>query len=182
VTSTGSPPTLLRELEEATLLARAPAFADRLASVGLTSCGEFEGFGIARVIAGLEFYEPHEDGVPALIVPAVEQGEIVDLVACAFGSRLMRTRCGIARLLGHDHVVDRTFFSNEQVEVFEDAFAWVKAAGEGVVVIDWQFGPSLLRDLPALRCAHAETATRLRDAFVRPPPYPPIHLNHGVIL
>jgi hypothetical protein len=176
-----SSPTLLRELEEATLLARTPSFADSLASVGLTFCGH-EGFGIARVIAGQEFYEPHEDGVPALIVPAIEQGEIVDLVACAFGSRLMRTRQGIARLLGLDHVFNRTFFADEQVDVFADAIAWVKAAGQGVVVIDWQFGPTPLRDLPGLRCADAATGKRLRDAFVRPPPYPPIHLNHGVIL
>jgi hypothetical protein len=181
VNSTGSSPTLLRELEEATLLARTPTFADSLKSVGLASC-EVEGFGVARVLADTEFYEPHEDGHPALIVPAIEQGCLVDLVACAFGSRLMRTRCGIARLLGLDHVHNRTFFADEQVEVFADAFAWVKAGCKGVVVIDWQVGHWPLRDLPAIRCADAATGKRLRDAFVRPNPYPPIHLDHGVIL
>lgn len=179
--STGSSPTLLRELEEATLLARTPTFADSLKSVGLASF-EVEGFGIARVLADEEFYEPHEDGDPVIIVPAVEQGEIVDLVACAFHSRQMRTRCGIARLLGLDHVFNQTFFADEQVEVFADAIAWLKGGRKGVVVIDWQVGHWPLRDLPALRCADPATATRLRDAFVRPAPYPPIHLNHGVIL
>ncbi|MEI6202216.1 MAG: hypothetical protein WCP68_09715 [Enhydrobacter sp.] len=174
-------PTLLRELEEATLLARTPSFADSLQSVGLTDC-RAESFGIAKVIAGQEFYEPHEDGVPALIVPAIEQGCLVDLVACAFGSRLMRTRYGIARLLGLDYVFNQTFFADEKIEVFTDAFAWLQGACQGVVVIDWQFGHWPLRDLPAIKCADANTGKRLRDAFVRPNPYPPIHLQHGVTL
>lgn len=134
---------------------------------------------MAKVRAGLEFYEPHEDGIPAAIVPAIEDGDVVDLVAYAFGSRQMRTRTGMARLLNHDFVVDRVFFSDESVEVFADAFAWLKGACRGVVVIDWQLGPPLLRDLPALRSSCRATTERLRETFERPNPYPTLQFCKG---
>lgn len=176
--SSGSSPTLLRELAEATLLARTPTFARLLSEAGLAS-DVYEVIGVANVVAGPSFYEPHEDGTPAVIVPAMEEGHLVDLVACAFASRQMRTRTGVARLLGYDRVVDCTFFEDETVEVFADPFAWLKGLCEGVVVIDWQLGLPLLRDLPGLRCTCRATLERLHEAFERPNPYPTLTLCKG---
>lgn len=163
---------LSRELEKAALLARRPLFADRLRSVGLP-VPERDDWGVDHVQAGLEFYEPREDGTLSLIVPAYEGPELVDLVACAFGSRQMRTRHGIASLLGFDWI-EWAFLGNEPLQVFDDAFSWMRAEARGVVVLDWTDAPYLLREVPALRCESEETAERLVRAFERPRPYPPV--------
>src|SRR5476651_755419 len=92
------PPPLLRELVRASQMAQQSAFDEGLRELGLTGI-PVPMWGIATVIAGPEFYEPDEGGTLAAIVPAFERigerSELVDLVACSFVSREMRTRKGI---------------------------------------------------------------------------------------
>lgn len=52
-------------------------------------------YGAARA-----FYEPQEDGEPALIVPVAEDGDTIDLCAIAPGSQHVGTRLGLGHGLG----------------------------------------------------------------------------------
>ncbi len=168
---------LLRELLKASQLARRPAFAEPLRRFGLTSdlCPVW---GIDSVSAGLEFYQPDDEGHMAAIVPAFEGPCIVDLVACHFGTRQMRTRKGIAAVLGFDWIED-AFLGNEPLRIYDNALTWLRAKCRGVVILDWQAAPDLLRNVPALRCESEDTAQRLLWALERPRSYPPILVRNG---
>ena len=52
-------------------------------------------------------------------------------------------------------------------------------SGRGVVVLDWNDAPLLLREVPALHCESDLTAQRLVRAFERPRPYPPVLVHNG---
>lgn len=148
-------------------------------------------WGICGVSAGPEFYQPDDAGVLAAIVPAVEGPEdpyiegpgtegpgIVDLVACSLATRAMRTRRGIAAVLGHARI-DDAVLGNQPLNVYDDALSWLRGGCRGVVVLDWPAAPLLLREVPALTCESRATAERLGAAFERPRPYPPILVHHG---
>jgi len=135
-------------------------------------------WGIAEVSAGPTFYQPEEEGLLAAIVPAVEDGEIVDLVACGVDSRQMRTRRGIADLLGYDCIPEYPF-SEIPLPVYDDVLGWLRAGCQGVVVLDWQTGAPRLRHASALCCESEATADRLLQAFQRPPRYPEIFVRNG---
>ena len=172
---------LLRELHRASLLARRPAFADALQAFGLTPYG-CPLWGVASVEAGESFYEPSEEGVLSAIVPAYEEVEgratIVDLVACCLATREMRTRKGVASVLGHEWIED-SFLGNEPLKVFDNALTWLRGKCRGVVILDWNDAPFLLREIPEILCESQATAQRLVWAFERPRPYPPILVRNG---
>ncbi len=172
---------LLRELHQATLLARAPLFADALRAFGLT----LEGcplWGVASVDADETFYQPDEEGILSAIVPAYEdvrgRPTIVDLVACNFATREMRTRKGVATVLGHD-LIENACLGCETLNVYDNALTWLRGKCRGVVIVDWQAASDLLRDVPGLCCESPATAQRLAAAFERPRPYPPILVHNG---
>ena len=168
---------LLRELHRASLLARAPAFADALRAFGLTPY-DCPLWGVASVEADEVFYQPSEEGILSAIVPAYEGPRIVDLVACCFATREMRTRKGIASVLGHEWIED-SFLGNEPLKIFDNALTWLRGKCRGVVVLDWNDAPLLLREVPALHCESDLTAQRLVRAFERPRPYPPVLVHNG---
>lgn len=171
------PSPLLRELHQATLLARRPLFAETLRACGLPLLG-CPLWGLAGVTAGPEFYQPDEEGTVALIVPAFEGPHLVDLVACNFATRAMRTRRGIATVLGHAWIED-AFLGNQPLAVYDNALTWLRGGRRGVVILDWQAVPRLLREVPALNCESPATAQRLVEAFERPRPYPPVLVHNG---
>ena len=168
---------LLRELLQATRLARAPAFAEILRTMGFTS-HDCPMWGIEAVSAGDDFYQPDENGRLAAIVPAFEGRHVVDLVACSFTTRAMCTRKGIATVLGFDDIADACA-GLEPLAVHDDALSWLRNKCRGIVVIDWTAAPTLLRDVPSLLCESEATAERLTRAFERPNPYPPILVKDG---
>ncbi len=169
---------LLRELLVASQLARRPVFANILRTVGLTYL-ECPVWGIASVVAGTELYQPDESGITAAIVPAFEGSNIVDLVACSFGSRQMRTRRGIAPLLGREWIED-DFLASQPLRVFDNALTWLRGKCRGIVILDWQAAPLLLREVPEFHCQSTATAQRLREAFEQPRPCPSILVPNGV--
>jgi hypothetical protein len=171
------PSPLLRELLQAARLARAPAFAEILLTAGWTSLG-CPMWGIDAVSAGDTFYQPDENGQVAAILPAFEGPHLVDLVACSFATREMRTRRGIAQVLGHDWIEDACL-GLQPLAVYADALSWLRNKCRGVVVIDWTAAPRLLRDVPALHCESEAVAAALTQAFERPSPYPPILVRNG---
>ncbi len=168
---------LLRELLQATRLARDPAFAEILLTMGFTS-HDCPMWGIEAVSAGEEFYQPDENGRLAAIVPAFDGRHVIDLVACSFTTRAMCTRRGVATVLGLDDIADACA-GREPLAVHDDALSWLRHKCRGVVVIDWTAGPALLRDVRELHCESEATAERLKWAFERPNPYPPILVRDG---
>ncbi len=168
---------LLRELLQASQLAREPACAECLRTLGLSELGR-PLWGIDAVSAGDVFYQPDLNGDLAAIVPAFEGPHLVDLVACFFDTRAMRTRRGIAPVLGFDRIEDACL-GLQPLMVFDHALSWLHARCRGVVVIDWTAAPRLLRDVQAIRCESEATAEALRAAFERPNPYPPIYVQDG---
>jgi hypothetical protein len=161
-------------------MARRSAFAQALQAVGLTDLPASLAtplWGIAHVSAGREFYQPEEEGELAVIVPAFEGPLLVDLVACSLATRAMRSRFGIASVLGHDWIADA--FLGTPLSVFDDALTWLGGGCRGVVILDWQDAPLLLREVSALHCESERTAGRLTEAFERPRPYPPILVRNG---
>jgi len=64
--------------------------------------------------------------------------------------------------------------------VFDDVFTWLRGGCRGVVVLDFETAPRLLRDVPSLHCESRVTADRLIEAFEWPLPYPPVLLSNGV--
>ncbi len=171
------PSPLLRELVKASQMAQQNAFARSLREFGLAHL-KVPLWGIAKVSTGPEFYQPDEGGSWAAIVPAFEEGRIVDLVACSFATLQMRTRKGVASVLGHEWI-DHAKLGLEPLKVFDDVFGWLYGHGRGVVVLDWKDAPRLLRDVPSLHCESRETADRLIEAFEWPLPYPPVLVSNG---
>jgi hypothetical protein len=158
-------------------MARLGAFARSLQEIGLTNL-PVPMWGIACVSIGREFYQPDEDGKLALIVPAFEHGRIVDLVACPFATRQVRTRKGIAPVLGHEWIDDAKL-GLEPLKVFDDVFSWLRGRCRGVVVLDFDAAPRLLRDVPSLHCESQAMADCLIEAFEWPLPYPPVLVPNG---
>jgi hypothetical protein len=86
---------------------------------------------------------PGEPGAPALIVPACEDGKIIDLVAQGLTSGRMLPRMGIAAVIGADEI-EIAHEHGQPLLIFSNAMSWLKSGCRGVVIIDWlQAGYSL---------------------------------------
>lgn len=107
------------------------------------------------------------------IVGAYEDGVLVDLVATSLDTRAMRTRLGIARLLGEE-TIERARRLDRPVLIFNDPLAWLCSHCCGVVIVDWRCAPFRLADVPGLVCQSEMLARRLKRAFDNPQPLPPL--------
>jgi hypothetical protein len=169
-------PTLLHELYTARRLARASASAPFLRTAGLIdllALPEYPPWGIEWVSAGEEFFQPDRYGTPALILPAIENFSVIDLVAVSFDTGAVRTRYGIAEYLGFNESDNRAL-DGEAVPVFEDAASWLRGGGDGIFIVDWTQIVMHLRSLPALVCQTAALAERIKRAFEQAIPCPPL--------
>jgi len=81
-------------------------------------------------------------------------------------------------VLGHEWI-DDAFLGNEPLAVYDNALTWLRGGCRGVVVLDCQAAPLLLREAPALVCESPATARRLTEAFERPRPHPPVLVHTG---
>ena len=175
---TESCPTLVHELKTAWVRARGGTHAKELRPAGLYDLLTVPGtppWGLAWVSVGEEFYqpEPFPDGIPALIVPAIEALHVVDLVAVSFETGALRTRYGIADYVGYNAILHRSA-DNEPVPVFEDALSWLKGGGDGIFIVDWTAIHTHLRGLPGLVCQTPALAQRIKRAFEQAIPCPPL--------
>jgi hypothetical protein len=97
---------ILDELIRADARRRAPALKEALQALGLAGVrAPLWGFGY--VVAELGAWRPagdDEPGMAALIVPACEEGAIVDLVAQRLGDGRLLCRLGVIDLLGWDEL------------------------------------------------------------------------------
>jgi len=164
----------MREL----LAARRFARQDRELCEALSDCGlDMDGLPIAW---GFDFvsvdgahYEPVRGGQPAVIVPAIEDGETVDLVAMGLKTRACKTRTGWATILGREWL-DAARWAGKPPVIFPDPLTWLRARCRGVVLLDLASARFELADLPSVACASDLFATRLNEAMRVPVNIPAI--------
>jgi hypothetical protein len=170
----GFPSIIPGELIKADQLRRHPGLAPVLTDLGLLNVrGSAWGFG--DVVADGETYRPAIDGETAhaaFIVPAVEDGGIVDLVACTVSPRRMRSRLGVTAVVGLEEI-ERARETETPLLVFDDTLRWLRGNVRGAVVVDWDRAAGDIEGVKVIMCG-ASLATRLRDATRRCWPRPTI--------
>lgn len=122
-------------------------------------------WGIAAVEpAGSGFYEPGA-GKAHVIVPVVDADDLIDLIAFRTSKpdRWLHRRGSF--LLGDD-VRERGETWGDPVAFFATPLDWLRASGNGCVVLDWDGGWdwSRIRSLPAITAATAGLGRRLESA------------------
>jgi hypothetical protein len=167
-------PGILGELARADRRRAHPHLAPVLADLGLANvCGPAWGFG--HVVADGETYRPAiggETAHAAFVVPAVEDGGIVDLVACTVSPRRMRSRLGVAAVVGLEEI-ERARETEAPLLVFDDTLRWLRGNTLGAVVVDWDRAAADIEGVKVIMCS-TSLATRLRDATRRCWPRPTI--------
>jgi len=143
--------------------------------------------GVARIEVGRAgLYQPADHGLPVLILPCWDRAPVrpdgsvawdavpVDLVA-------VRTddpgrwwlRRGAVTLLG-EWLLDHALLGDDPIRVYRDPLAWLRAGGDGVVVLD-DAGFDILANLPAgLVAEDVEHGQEIRARLSRPLPVPRI--------
>jgi hypothetical protein len=117
-----------------------------------------------------------EAGKAALIVPAFEQGVLVDLVAEDFQSRRDFTRLGAAYALGADEV-ELARSTGKRLLLFDSVFNWLRADCRGAVVLDWKQALHELNGIRTVYCNQAlarQVYSSTRRSFSPPEIYVPV--------
>jgi hypothetical protein len=165
---------LLDELIRADGRRHAPALAEPLQALGLAGVrAPMWGFGY--VVAEQDTWRPADDDEPAmaaLIVPACEDGAIVDLVAQRLGDGRLLSRLGVVDLLGWDDLqIARD--NGGPLLVYRDVLTWLRGGGRGTVLLDWRSAHRHLDGLATLLCSE-RSAPFLHRATRRCRPVPTI--------
>lgn len=162
---------LEHELGQASDRAAHVDLTDVLLDLGLLRSPRSPEWGFDYVRKVGDFYEPDIAGVAALIVPAIIDGILVDLVACSLANKNFRSRRGAARALGED-VIGIARQSGVRLPLFEDPLHWLRAGGRGAVIIDWTEVQFTLAGVLGVACQSRDLAVHLeahRDAALRLP-------------
>ena len=161
---------LLGELNRATRLARDTQLQDALAACHLTT--KASSWGLEYVEFHALFYEPSQQaGDAALIVPVLDDGELVDLVACRLSDRRIATRCGNARVLGGEWI-DAAVEKGWLLPLHSDPCGWLCNGRRGAVIVDWSRASAILDGVEALVCTSRSLAARVHATtrrMIRPP-------------
>lgn len=123
---------------------------------------------------------PDDDGFPAMVVPVIERGELLDVIA-------FRTveparwwwHLGVAEMLGYDEL-NCSVWPGDRLRVVSTPLDWIAAAGEAVCVLDWSLSDheiSPMRDRAGLDCDSPMLAARLRKRLAQPRRVPPIRVE-----
>lgn len=165
---------IVDELMFAAACRRTPGVAAALDALGL-ACVRAPLWGVGCVVAEYGLWRPAgkgEPGISALIVPACEEGGIVDLVAQNLADGRLLTRLGLVDLLGRDELEiarDR----GEPLLVFDNVLAWLRGHCRGSVILDWHRAHRELDGLGMLLCSE-RTAPLIHRATRRCRPVPTI--------
>jgi len=171
---------ILGELICADRRRRHPALVTVIIALGLMGrrCPAW-GFGHV-VFEGDETYRPAlhgEAAYAAFIVPVTAADvddvvELIDLVACIIPQRRMRSRRGIASVIGLDEI-ELAREADAPLYVFDDVAVWLKGGALGAVIVDWDRGIREIEGARALICSES-LAPRLHEATRRCWPRPTI--------
>lgn len=166
---------LLRELVAAHRIVRHPEVAATLEPLGLPAAG-VPVWGVESVAVEHGYYAPDPAGRPAIIVPAFDDGGLIDLTATGLASRRIATRTGSATILGED-ALDRALDRQVPLHLFRDPIEWLRHRGAGAVVLDWRTAPFVLTDLAGIACTTALLAARVDKALRQPLRVPPLFVR-----
>jgi hypothetical protein len=166
---------LLRELLAAHRIVRHPEVAATLQALRLPAEG-VPVWGVDSVAVERGYYAPDPAGHPAIIVPAFDDGGLIDLTATGLASRRVATRTGIAAVLGQE-VLDRALVDQVSLHLFRDPVEWLQHRGAGAVVLDWRTAPFILTDLAGIACTTALLAARIDKALRQPLRVPPLFVR-----
>ena len=129
-------------------------------------------WGVSFVTVDSHHYTPSPGGKAAIIVPVFANDgdvmEIVDLVACGLETRAVRTRCGVATVLG-EQWLDLARTTGDAARMFADPIEWVRNRGCGSVLLDMRAAPFALADVPAINWCGTESAAQQIDRAMRQP-------------
>jgi hypothetical protein len=119
-------------------------------------------WGFGWVVAEGKGYRPaerHEQASTGFIVPALANGCVLDLVAQTFALKGIRTRLGIASVVGADDI-EAAKENGQPLYVFSNIPQWLKGGGRGAVIVEWQHAARELDGVPAMLCS-ASVSDRL---------------------
>jgi hypothetical protein len=134
--------------------------------------GYFFGVDKVRGMRGGRF-DFDEGGGWSLILPELQDGEIVDLIAVTTSQpRTLTTLRGAAAFLGEE-ALERDRLLDDQLLLYDNPLLWLRDACEGGVVVSLDPLPSLLEG-PRLIAHSLPLAERLVKALTRPRPKPRI--------
>lgn len=126
---------------------------------------------------------PDPEGKRAMVVPVVERGELIDVVAYRTSQPVRWWwRVGCASLLGAD-VMERSVWPGDKLHVVGTPLAWIAAGGEACCILDWglpDYEVAALRDQHELVCDTPILAGRLRKRLSQPRHVPPIKIEMGM--
>jgi hypothetical protein len=166
---------LLRELLTAHRLARTPDLAGALKACGIPTDG-VPLWGVAFVEPSGRHYTPLAGGRAAIITPAFNEGELIDLTATGLETRRTLTRLGVASVLGQE-AIDRAKEAGTYVHIFSDPIEWLRNRCHGAVVLDWSIARFALADMPAIACATELLAARIDKELRQPAHVPPLFVR-----
>ena len=128
--------------------------------------------GITCVRFNGPFYEPNPDGTPAIIQPAMEGGEVADLIAyLPHQANHWRVRRGACPLLG----IDNMGVWSEPLCVWQTPLNYLRNDGlAGVVVLSWPAAIPLLRSCSELVVEDVAHGAYIRDRLSTPIALPTI--------
>lgn len=127
--------------------------------------------GMAAIQTVGNFYEPEPAGRPAIIMPIMDGGELVDLLA--FDPRQpadFKVRLGACPLLG----IDNTGLCLEPLHVWRTPLGYLQANLEGVVVLSAKDARTLLNCCDKLIAEDVPHGQEIRDQLMQAPRGPQI--------
>jgi hypothetical protein len=171
---------IVAELACADRRRRHPDLAEVLVALGLADI-RAPAWGFDAVVPEGDTYRPaqsDEAGHQAVIVPATEDGAVIDLVAHGLNSGRMLPRLRAAAVIGSDEI-ERVRQSDDPLMVFNNALSWLRGHTRGVVVVNWKEAGRELEGVETLLC-RKELAERLHKATRRCWPVPTIAVAGGL--
>lgn len=155
---------ILDELRRAARKLSNPELAEAVQHAGLSG-GRCPQWGFDHIVIENDTYRPannQEFGKAALIVPATEDGRVIDLIATTLGTLETVTRLGVAKVIGAD-AVTAARDAGEPLRVFKTPFGWLRGGTLGAVTVDWRHAAEHLDGVRDIHC-NADLAPRIHAA------------------